>query len=271
MTYTYIHADTHIQADTCMPAGQREGSLTPAGGPSCLELLDPPLLIHLRTPPVSLACIYYTPIGCMAQPQTLVRHLSCPPQTSPSWRNSRSQGWLQARTGGGLAGRLERQCVSQQAAGGLQRGSTWRAACRHTWVNRNNGGCSLAQPPFHRHSLRSKCPECHPSPQQTQLGAARGQLKGTSCLGRAGGKGSRGGLVALGNGAFRDGVCGRGLGLPRGLNLWPALGTQRSLVPGLSAELQGPHLSACGSALLISNWAWEAGTLAFAAGAQGRW
>lgn len=162
-----MHTDTHthIYADTRVPTEHREGSLIPAGGPSCSELPDPPLPTHSCTPPLSLFCIYYTPIGCIVQPQSLVRHLSCPPRASPSWWSSRSQGWLQARMGGGSAGRLERQCISQQAAGGQQRGPTWRAACRHTWVNRNNGGCSSAQPPSHRHSLRSKCPECHPPPQ----------------------------------------------------------------------------------------------------------
>lgn len=86
----------------------------------------------------------------------------------------------------GPAGRLERQHASQQAAGGRRAAERplLAAACGHTRLNRDNGGRSSSPASFPQaQPLVPECPEPPfvPCPQeQAQLGAARGQLKGTS-------------------------------------------------------------------------------------------
>lgn len=59
-THASRHTHTHIHADTRVPTEHREGSLIPAGGPSCSELPDPPLPTHSCTPPLSLLYLLHT-------------------------------------------------------------------------------------------------------------------------------------------------------------------------------------------------------------------
>lgn len=59
-------------------------------------------------------------------------------QSQPHLVECQAPGQLSSQQGGGRqAGRPQRQCVSQRAA----RGPSWQAACSHTWLNRDNGGC----------------------------------------------------------------------------------------------------------------------------------
>lgn len=77
--------------------------------------------------------IYCTPIGCLAQPQALVRHLSCP-LGQPHLGQFQPQGCLQAQLGGGPHegwGGSHQPASRLQAAGGrrhqrpLLAGSLW--------------------------------------------------------------------------------------------------------------------------------------------------
>lgn len=154
VTPVHKQGPTDTQIPICKQ-GKGDPACHPAGGPSCPELPGPPLLTHSRTPPSALARVYCAPIGCMAQPRALARH--------PFW----SQGGgplvqvqapelvtsMDKRRG---PNRKAKEAVHQPAGGGqaAQRPS-WLAACLHTWLNRDNGGCSSTPASF---------PEAEPRP-----------------------------------------------------------------------------------------------------------
>jgi hypothetical protein len=76
--------------------------------------------------------------------------------------------------------RQERQCVSQEAvrqsggSGQTVKGPTWQAAYSHTWLNRDNGGCSLQ--PSLLPTGKALVPEIPEPPLESRLDweAARG-------------------------------------------------------------------------------------------------
>lgn len=162
---TYIHADTHKHTYTCrhtyilidvhMPTGQRGYSLTKNRWPSC-PTFPPHTLVHTF---LHWLVFIAHPLDAYLTPW-LWSETSCGPQGPAQLGSSRSQGWLQAWMGwGGQAGRWRGiTSASRRQAG--SRGPSWRAACGHTWLNRDNSGCSpspasfpLAQPQIHG------CPE----------------------------------------------------------------------------------------------------------------
>lgn len=70
-----------------------------------------------------------------------------------------------------------RQCVSQQAAVGQQRGPSWQAAYSYTWLNRDNGGCSFSPASFPQ-AEPQVCEWPEPPPENMpSWEAARGQQR----------------------------------------------------------------------------------------------
>ena len=163
----------------------------------------------------------------------------------------------------------------RQPAGGQWRGPSWRAACSHTWLNRDNGSCPCSPASFPQAEPRVReGPEPPPenSPAGSQPEGAQGDFPGRvakapgSRLGQ--GRGPEGSWSPSGTELSGKGCVGRETGLhppppptlqsPQGMrmchhllpsaslgsepgeNSFPALGRQRPLVPGLSTELWRP-------------------------------
>lgn len=177
--YTCRHRDTHKHIYICRHIhthrrayAHRAEGIQP--DKEQVAQLPNPRPSHTRAHLSSLACIYCTPIGCMAQRLALVRNLSWPLRASPAWGSSRPQGWLQAWTGrGGPAGRWR----GRASASRRQAGSPWAhlAEQRQWWL--------LPQPSLLPTGTASDLWVSRTTPRPT-LKVARGQLQGTHREGR---------------------------------------------------------------------------------------
>lgn len=184
-THTHIHSEIRV----CHRA-EGNAARHSACVPSCSELPDPPLLTHSCTPPSLQAIFTAHPLGAWLSPRPW-SDTSRAPWVSPTWGSSSPRAaykhsWEEGLTRAGEAAISQPAGCRRQAAGGT-RGPSWQAACGHTWVNRDNGGCSSSPAPFPQAQLRVwECPDC-PPPRKGPAGSGQGQLKGTSL--RVGGGG----------------------------------------------------------------------------------
>lgn len=194
-TQTHTHTQTHIYTRRYAYATGQKGMqpdtmhVSPAAQ-SC-RTLPPYTLVHTS---FFTGHIYCTPIGCLAQPQAR-SDTSC----APTWGQFRPQGCLQAQLGGGPQTGCggSHQPASRLQAAGSSRGPSWQAACGHTWVNRDNGGCSSSPAPFPQAQPRVwECPDCLLHPQgrpswERPEGSSR-QGRAEKPVSPSEGKGSRG-------------------------------------------------------------------------------
>lgn len=155
--HTGTHAHRHRQVHT--KAYTQQSYLGPRTLPAMHaredHLPDPPLA-HLNKPAGSPTFSIIHLLGTWPNPDLPGL------QSQPRLVECQAPGQLSSQQGGGRqAGRPQRQCVSQRAA----RGPSWRAACSHTWLNRDNGGCFFSSASFPQAGLQVlEAPEHPQSP-----------------------------------------------------------------------------------------------------------
>lgn len=169
-THTYTLTDIH------MPEGQRGSSQTNSRWP---QLPSPPFLIHSCTPVFSDLYLLHThwvhgsapgpgrtPLTTKGQPH--LGEMQAPGLVTSRRRPGREAGEAACQPAGGRRA-AERPLLA--------------AACGHTWLNRDNGGCYSSPASFPQAQPQvPECPEPLPTPEnrlswEQPEGSSRGLLR----------------------------------------------------------------------------------------------